>query len=382
MNRKLNNPGTTASCAQYFNEDIKLLWLEEGGTTSLELLTVSPSSIHVEHYIPSALSPFHIRSYILSHHPQHQNTAAEVRRATSDLPMPESARRFMGGYHFVTTLDFLQHNPIGGSPLFLFAGSTPDQILAHKDALAIQGHRLWQQVDSAIILDQQHRFGTSTPGGKALWDLVQLMWSTDPRWTTDTAWAHATATAMVDLIQSRVVKPNEMAAFMARSPKAIVLRNELKPDLNLHLAMNHAQQTGQRLVIWRCRDTEAKTHRQLSEEVLKKLDQSPPDKTADMPTYMAFFPGINYVFVNNMFPDQCWVNNLCCTGRKLLLDPKEPDDDLSRPYRTLQHHPIAVCVQPEGTNLGKLFDDPAIPEHCLPVWRQTKTFKVPQLIYL
>ena len=157
--------------------------------------------------------------------------------------MPESANRFMGGYHFVTTLDFLQHNPIGGSVLFLFAGATPDQILAHKDSLSIKGHRLWQQVDSAIILDQQHRFGTSTPGGKALWDLVQLMWSTDPRWSTDKTWAHATATRMVDLIQTRVVKPNEMDAFMARSPKAIVLRNEL----DLHLAMNHAQRMGQRL---------------------------------------------------------------------------------------------------------------------------------------
>ena len=92
---------------------------------------------------------------------------------------------------------------------------------------------------------------------------------------------------------------------------------------------------------------------------------------------MAFFPGIHYVFVNNMFPDQCWVNNLCCTGRKLLLDPKEPEDDLSKPYRTLTYHPVAVCVQPEGTNLGKLFDDSAIPKDCLPVWRQTKTFKVP-----
>ena len=42
MNRKLNNPGNTANCVQYFNADIRLLWLEEGGTTSLELLTVSP----------------------------------------------------------------------------------------------------------------------------------------------------------------------------------------------------------------------------------------------------------------------------------------------------------------------------------------------------
>lgn len=122
------------------------------------------------------------------------------------------------------------------------------------------------------------------------------------------------------------------------------------------------------------RDVESKTRRQLSKTVLNLLDESSLNNTGDMPTYMAFFPGINYVFVNN--PDLCWVNNLCCTGAKLLLDPKEPDDDLSQPYRLLKHHPIAVCVQPEGTSLGKLFPGTDIQNNCVPVWKQTKTFKV------
>ena len=308
---------------------------------------------------------------------QDMNTASEIRRAKACLPLPAGGEiRFMGGYHFVGTLDFLQHQPIGGSSLFSLAGKSPDQILAHKNSLCVRGHQLWQMVDQAILLKKQHRFGTATPGGKALWDLVQLMWNPDPRWSSDPKWAHATATYMVELIQSKVVKPSDMAAFMARSPKAIVLRNEVKPSLNLHLAMNHAQQLGQRVIIWRCRDTEHKSHRLISKAVLNLLDQQPPDKTGDMPTYMAFFPGINYVFVDSVFPDLCWVTNLCCTGVKLLLDPNEPEDDLSKPYRLLKHHPVAVCVQPEGTSLGKLFPGTDIPENCIPVWRRKKTFKV------
>jgi hypothetical protein len=299
------------------------------------------------------------------------NTAAIVRREATNLANNST---FMAGYHFVTTLDFLQHQPIGGASLFSLSNCSDNQLLSFGESLPIQGQKLWKQIDSAIILTDQHRFNTSTPGGKALWDLVQIMWSTDERWATDQAWARSTASSMLDIINSRVVKASEMPAFMARGPRAIVLRNEIKPALNLELAKNHARITNKRLFLWRSVDVEAGTQRLLSKAVLSTLDRQQPENTADMPTYMAFFDGCYYVFEDSKFPDLCWVNNLCCVGKKICLDPREPPDDMSQPYRLLHYPPVSICVRPDGTTLGKLLDN--VPEHCLPVSRRKKTFTV------
>ena len=303
------------------------------------------------------------------------NTIAQHRRAAFGLPNANHDA-LMGGYHFVTTLDFLQHKPVKQASLFSFAGWTPEQVQRNGNALARHGHSLWQSVDTAIVLQKQHRFSTATPGGKALWDLVQLMWNTDPRWKTDPSWAHDTAKTMVELIDSRVVSPGpEMDAFMKRSPKAIVLRNEFKPSLGLMLAMNHAQQLQQRLILWRCLDTGEKG-RPLSSAVHNMLAKQQAEKTGDIPTYMAFFPGISYVFEDSKYPDLCWVNNLRCEGVKLLLDPDEPPDDLTKPYRMLTKPPICICVRPDGTTIGKVFPTSDIPMNCLPVPKSTKSLKV------
>ena len=235
------------------------------------------------------------------------NTVARDRRAAFLLPSPDP-KAPMGGYHFLATLDFLQHKPVKQASLFSLAGWTPEQIQKNATSLVTNGHMLWQTIDTVIVLEKQHRFSTVTPGGKALWDLVQMMWSVDPRWKTDPDWAYNTAKSMVELINTRVVQPGpEMENFLSRSPKAIVLRNELKPSLGLFLAMNHAQQSKQRLILWRCSDTGEKG-RPLSRALLSMLDKQQGEKTGDMQTYMAFFPGIQYVFEDSPYPDLCWVN--------------------------------------------------------------------------
>ena len=40
MNGKRNNPGHGDKCAEYFNSDVRLLWLEEAGTIGLEFIAV------------------------------------------------------------------------------------------------------------------------------------------------------------------------------------------------------------------------------------------------------------------------------------------------------------------------------------------------------
>jgi len=65
------------------------------------------------------------------------------------------------GYHFVTTLDFLQHEPIGGKPLFYYALEQEKALQRAEVGVIpkdIRGHRLWEQLNVVIILTEQFRF--------------------------------------------------------------------------------------------------------------------------------------------------------------------------------------------------------------------------------
>ena len=139
----------------------------------------------------------------------------------------------MGGYHIVMTGDFLQHQPVGEKSLFSYGGFSSQALLRLQAqvpknvakpkamgalAKSILGHNLWQLMDTVVILKEQHRFSNATPGGRMLWDLVQRMW--DFR----TAFTRQDALTLLEAIQARVVKESEMEAFLARSPRAIVLR--------------------------------------------------------------------------------------------------------------------------------------------------------------
>jgi hypothetical protein len=69
-----------------------------------------------------------------------------------------------------------------------------------------------------------------------------------------------------------------MLPFLARSPRALVLRNALKPSLNFHLAINHANQLKVRAIVWRVKDTSS-DGAFLSNAVLYALEQADPTKT-------------------------------------------------------------------------------------------------------
>ena len=100
-----------------------------------------------------------------------------------------------------------------------------------------------------------------------------------------------------------------------------------------------------------------------------------------MDTMMVFFEGCQYIFSHNPYPEVCWVNNYTCTGRKLILHPEEPEDDLTKPIRFLTHPPMAICVQPDGTAFGDLFPkNSQVPTNCLPVGLKKKSFKVSRTV--
>ena len=202
---------------------------------------------------------------------------------------------------------------------------------------------------------------------------MQMLWS-------EVELTDAEVDHIMETLQSCVVKPNEMAAFLDLSPQAIVLRNNLKPFLNKHLALNHARNLNQRVIVWRAVDVCHDTKRQLSAEVLNELDRLPPSDTGDMPTYMMFFVGCKYVFTDNENPELCWVNNYTSTGVRIILDKDEPDDDPNKTCWVLKKPPAYICVRPDNTTLGKVAKAAIVPIHCLPVDQKKTSFQVCDLL--
>jgi hypothetical protein len=68
------------------------------------------------------------------------NAARNLRRyhhPDADIPL----NAFMGGYHFVTTLDFMQHGPVGGLPLYTYADPNRISLLALTSGTDTVKHR-------------------------------------------------------------------------------------------------------------------------------------------------------------------------------------------------------------------------------------------------
>jgi len=206
-----------------------------------------------------------------------------------------------------------------------------------------------------------------------LWDLVQLLWQskelTDEELDT-----------IIETINSRVVDPDDIEGLLHLCPRAVVLRNVVKPFLSMYLAKNHAQKTGARFTYWRAEDkgsVKATGGSQLlSESFLSDLGTQDASKTGGMDTWMAFFVGCHYIFTSNDMPELGWFNNGTCVGVKLLLHPDEPPDDLSKPFRVLKYQPRAVIVRPTDIDIGDLLADDNVPSGCIPVAPQCKKFEV------
>jgi hypothetical protein len=290
---------------------------------------------------------------------------------------------FFAGYHFATTLDWLQHNPVTGLPLYADPGPCGMTRLANgfggDAARAAQGRALWKRVDTIHLLTEQHRFGSEDAQSKALYDFVQLLWQTK-------ALTRAEVEHIVDVLNSRVPTPDLLRNLLARPPKVIVLRNDMKPALNLRLAQTHARNLGQRIVRWTCRDTST-TGATLAADIKLQMKGAPPASTGKMPSQWLFFPGCSYVFYENTAPAALWVNNNMATGVSLILNKDEPADDLSSAWRTLKHPPQGVVVRPAGGYAATICSDAepvVVPRGCVVVQPKRIKFSLklekPQII--
>jgi hypothetical protein len=178
-------------------------------------------------------------------------------------------------------------------------------------------------------------------------------------------------TTLAEQLNDTAVTCEDMPAFLARQPRACVLRHAVRPALNRFLASNNSGHAGYRPIVWRQRDEATAKHgsrhgKPLSSEVMSVLAQRTP-KANDIPAVQYFYPGIPYRFVSNECPLLGWVNNGTCTGERIILHADEPVDDLQGDFWTLKYPPQAIIVRIDGRDTGDMFGDP-VPSGCVPVF--------------
>lgn len=282
-----------------------------------------------------------------------------------------------GGYHVVVSGDFCQHAPQGGHSLYY--GADPAHVHQKSWRAAEKlGRSAFLQFDTCVILQQQFRFDTSIEDGRKIHSMVQMLSAeTQPTWD-ECAW-------LCDNLNERAITPVTFQRMcQTEVPRAVVLRNCIRPALNARLATLQAGLAGQRLIVWRCVDV-GTSSRPLSTDLLAVIEQLPSNKTGDMPTIQMYFTGIKYKFSSSDYPSVGCCNNNIAEGVALHLDPREPPDDFSTPYRTLRFLPIAVIVRPEGHAAVNLRLS-SWPKGCVPIERVKKAaryvLKLPKAVKL
>ena len=157
---------------------------------------------------------------------------------------------------------------------------------------------------------------------------------------------------------------SNIADFKHLNPHVLTLRNEARASLNHQLLMMRASHLQQRLYMWRSEDSnfDSPSEKEVASEFLPTI---PCEKTGKIPTYGFFFVGMEYVFSSTTNPQVHWVNNNKAVAHGIILDPREPPDDLTKPIRQLRYPPIAIIAKPSGPAMGRLYENPCIPEGCI-----------------
>lgn len=286
--------------------------------------------------------------------------------------------QIFGGAHIVVAGDFAQHQPPVETPIFqqvedIEGSRNMDQ--SKLDKLK-QGRRIWKQINQCFMLKEQHRFSESTESGRELFNIVQLLMS-------NVELSDKVIGELVDKLNGRYPStPEVMRSLLLQNPKTIVLRNKLKPSLNLLMYKIHASNDNQRLIVWNCKDSDkgsmpkfkskskgksskAKSSQPpskacttpVSSYVAKVLAKMASKDTGDMPTQQFFYPGIEYKFIDNDNPGVGRINNNTCIGKHIVLDDREPDDTGDGEFWQLKYLPKYVFVHPSGHNVGDLHAD-------------------------
>ncbi|MFN7883509.1 MAG: hypothetical protein ACK5PF_10930, partial [bacterium] len=254
-----------------------------------------------------------------------REVAKNYEHANSDQPY--------GGYHIIFTGDFNQHKPVKGKPLYYGAYTKNVQLFRGFEK---EGRRIWETIDSCIILEKQHRFDTSDPSGLKLLEMVTKI-ARESRLTREEV------AAILDELNTRALNKESFQDMLQNfPPRAIVLRNELRPPLNACIIRHKARLANQQLFVWRSIH-HSMTKTKLTQRTLSGLEKLPCEKTGGIPTVGYFYVGMEYKFLDSNYPMVGRMTNNSGIGRQLILDERECLADTNgKPYVILKYLPRAI----------------------------------------
>jgi hypothetical protein len=273
-----------------------------------------------------------------------------------------------GGRHTVFSGDPYQHEPPSGQPLHLYAALPREE--RHLKVLTLAGGErlrrglcVWERLcDQVHLLTNQHRLDPNDEDGQKLFRFSRMFMRDNV--------TRAEIEEFCDALNSKAI--SSMHDIRHKLPHVLCLRNEVKNQLNRRMVVLHAAEHKQRVIMWENTTCftgdfmrqQSAASRQFMQDA---LDGLPPEKTGKIARYGFFFEGMEYVFTDNRYTDLLQVNNNCAIARKIVLDPREPPDGLSKACRVLKYMPLALIVEPAGPALVRLYEDPRIPVNCIVV---------------
>uniref|UniRef100_A0A7S0X1T4 ubiquitinyl hydrolase 1 n=1 Tax=Chlamydomonas leiostraca TaxID=1034604 RepID=A0A7S0X1T4_9CHLO len=262
----------------------------------------------------------------------------------------QRARRMQGlpGHHkpygnisHVMVGDEQQHEPVNGKALHHGAAKEKEFGLAHllevarNSPAAAEGRAVFLKFTEVYILQEQHR-QISTDGGRTLHELCMFTRRLDHTWDE--------VATFVDALDGKAILT--INDYIPREPTIVVLRNELRAPLFKQLVIKRASFLHKRLAAFRSVDTFARGDLPPAVRALSALLN--PEVTDGLPAQMFYFDGIRYSIIDSDLPQLRRVRTNLCTGRALLLDPREPDDSGTADIWELRYLPLGVFVQPDG----------------------------------
>lgn len=284
------------------------------------------------------------------------------------LGQPVSEDSTFGGLHLVHFGDFKQHPPPKGVPLYydpLIAAArasltekTDKERRKQQAALSsvVRGVGLWRMNEDVFYLEAVHRINGADPDGARLLRYASLF-------ASPTLPTYAQMEEFVDALQATYTP--DIMSFASCKPKCLVLRNTVREKLDRRLALMHAKSINRRVVIWRSHHVyadKANGGRDIHSSLQPIVETVTSNKTGDhgIPAVGYFFEDCEYIFNDNTHTHLGRARNNICVGKRLVLDSREPADDLAAPVRVLRFPPLGVYVKPQGQYVPDFCDDPSL----------------------
>jgi hypothetical protein len=297
------------------------------------------------------------------------DAAVKLGVRTHDRRRPNAP--YMAGLHYIRSGDLNQLPCIGQDTVYVGAHAEQQGAAPSSPRLLVLAF------NTAFFLTTQHRATAGDEDGQKLMRIWQLFSRTDQ---PDAATLRTEVEKVCDDLQARVC--TDLTPLVDTGLKVVVMRNALRAAMARSLSASRAIQQRKRLAVWYSDDSLDGVSAKSLPWLQTVLTDPTQDAEKGVEAMGMFFKGCEYLFIDNDAQAVGRVNNNLCIGEELCIDPREPPDDPTKPYRLLRYMPKGMYVRPHKTNLtGAAAIGHGTPPGCIPLLPDctaTRSFRLPE----